>query len=57
VLHGTFHGGIRRLGLAEGAVDYVHEGAHAAKLPPAVILRVEALRADVIAGRIQVPSE
>jgi len=57
VLEGTFHGGIRRLGLAEGAVDYVHEGAHAAKLPPAVILRVEALRADVIAGRIQVPSE
>ena len=57
VLEGTFRGGIRRLGLAEGAVDYVHEGPHANKLPPAVVARVEALRADVIAGRIRVPSE
>lgn len=54
---GTFTGGVRRLGLAESGVDWVHDGPHGAGLPPAVVTRVEALRADVIAGRITVPSE
>jgi hypothetical protein len=35
----------------------VHEGPHARLLPLEVIDRVEALRADVVAGRVRVPSE
>jgi basic membrane protein A len=56
-LDGTFHGGVRRLGLAESGVDWVHDGPHAADLPPAVVARVEALRLDVVSGKIRVPSD
>lgn len=56
VVEGRFRGGMRVFGLAEGGVDYVHEGPHAAGIPDGVKKRVEELRADVIAGRIDVPS-
>lgn len=49
--------GMRVLGLAENGVDYVHQGPHGALIAPEVRARVEALRRDVIAGRIVVPSE
>ncbi|MFO0644270.1 MAG: BMP family ABC transporter substrate-binding protein [Polyangiaceae bacterium] len=49
--------GMRTFGLAEGGVDWVHEGPHAAGLPADVVAKVEALRADVIAGKIKVPRE
>lgn len=52
-----FKGGMRIFGLAEGGVDWVHEGPHATELPKDVIAKVEALRADVIAGKIRVPRE
>jgi len=55
VVDGTFHGGMNMVDLAGDGVDYVHEGPHAAGIPADVKARVEALRADVVAGRIQVP--
>ena len=43
-------------GVEDGAIDYVHEGPHAALLPRDVIARVELLRADIASGAIRVPS-
>jgi basic membrane protein A len=58
VARGEFAGGrVRSFGLAEGGVDWVHEGPHAAGLAPATVARVEALRADVVAGRVRVPTK
>lgn len=57
VAEGTFEGGMHVFGVKDGAIDYVHEGPHAARLPPWVIARVEALRAEIAAGRVHVPSE
>jgi basic membrane protein A len=54
---GSFGGGMLVLGLKEAGVDYVHEGAHAAFISDATKQRVEALRRDVIAGKILVPFE
>ena len=54
---GKLAGGMLVLGLGEGGLDYVHEGAHAVLLTPAVLSRVEALRADVVSGRTVVPAE
>ncbi len=55
VAEGRFHGGERELGLAEDGVGYVYDDNNRGRLPPAVIRRVEALRADIVAGRIEVP--
>ena len=52
---GRFTGGMRVFGLKEGGVDFVHEGPHAAAIPEDVKSRVEALRADVVSGKIVVP--
>jgi basic membrane protein A len=57
VVAGHFTGGMRQLGLAEEGIDYVHEGPHAAGLSKEVIDKVEGLRQDVIAGRVNVPFE
>jgi basic membrane protein A len=57
VAEGQFEGGMHVFGVRDGAIDYVHEGPHAAKLPREVIDRVERLRADIVAGRVQVPTE
>jgi len=57
VLAHRFHGGMRALGLADHGVDWVHEGPHAAGLPPAVVARVEELRARVARGDVAVPTE
>jgi len=56
VVTGTFHGGMNVFGLRERGVDYVAEGPHAEGIPQEVKARVEALRADVVEGRIRVPS-
>ena len=53
-LDGKFHGGMNVFGLEEAGVDYVHDGPHAAQIPDDVKAKVEALRADVIAKRINV---
>lgn len=47
--------GLRTFGLREGGIDWVHEGPHARGLRPDVVARVEALRAQVVAGTISVP--
>jgi basic membrane protein A len=56
VVNGRFVGGMKVFGLKEDGLDYVHEGPHAAGIPEDVKKRVEALRADVVSGRIHVPN-
>jgi basic membrane protein A and related proteins len=53
---GQFRGGVFEFGLREGGVNYVYDANNRALIPDAVHRRVEQLRAEVIAGRIQVPS-
>ena len=57
VAAGRFQGGMHVFGIPEGAIDYVHDGSHAAGIPDAVKARVEELRQDIVAGRVVVPSE
>ncbi|SOD02484.1 basic membrane protein A [bacterium JGI 053] len=57
VRENRFHGGIYWLGLKENGVRYVLDEHNRALIPPAVQARVEQLKADIVAGRIQVPSE
>ncbi len=56
VVEGRFAGGMRVFGLLDDAVDYVHEGPHGAGIPDDVKRKVEALRADVVSGRVVVPN-
>ena len=51
-----FKGGIYQYGLAEGGVGYVFDSNNEKRIPPDVRARVEALKRDIIAGRIVVPS-
>jgi basic membrane protein A len=57
VRDGTFTGGVRSFGLAEGGVGYVYDEHNRALIPPAVRQRVERIRRDIVAGRIRVPTE
>lgn len=52
-----FAPGMKVFGLAEGGIDWVHEGPHAAGVPADVKTRVEALRADVASGKVTVPTK
>lgn len=56
VKDGTFRGGIFQLGLAERGVDYVYDENNRALIPDSARARVEALRQEIIARRIIVPS-
>ncbi len=56
VQNGTFQGGVRVFGLAERGVGYVYDDNNRALIPDAVRTRLLALEADIIAGRIRVPS-
>ncbi len=56
VKEGKFTGGIYEFGLAEDGVGYVYDANNRAMIPDAVRARLEQLRADIIAGRITVPS-
>ncbi|MDH5235034.1 MAG: BMP family ABC transporter substrate-binding protein [Gemmatimonadota bacterium] len=56
VKDGTFRGGVYQFGLAENGVGYVYDDNNRALIPDAVRTRLEALREDIIAGRITVPS-
>ncbi len=51
-----FTGGIYNFGLAEDGVGYIYDEHNRTLIPDAVRARVEALKADIIAGRIAVPS-
>jgi basic membrane protein A len=53
---GRFEGGMRIFGVGDGALDYVHEGPHAALLPSGTVVRVESLRSQVASGAIVVPT-
>lgn len=57
VLEHRFTSGMRAYGLADRGIDYVHEGVHARHLSQEIITRVEELREQVIAGKIQVPTD
>lgn len=56
VTRGRFVGGMHVFGVSDGAIDYVHEGPHAALLPRAVVVRVEQLKDAIASGRVTVPS-
>ncbi len=56
VQQGTFQGGVRSFGLAEDGVGYVYDQNNRHLIPDSVRARVEQLRAEIIAGRIKVPS-
>ncbi len=53
---GTFTGGVIGFGLAEDGVGYVYDGNNKALIPDSVRAHVEALRREIIAGTIKVPS-
>jgi len=53
---GSFKGGIYQFGLAEGGVGYVYDQNNRKLIPDAVRARLDALQADIVAGKIDVPS-
>lgn len=57
VKEGKFTGGIYDFGLAQDGVAYVYDENNKALIPDAVRQRVEALKQEVVAGRIKVPSK
>jgi basic membrane protein A len=54
---GTFKGGVRELGLADDGVTWVYDEHNKALIPADVKAKVDALQADIIAGKIHVPSQ
>jgi basic membrane protein A len=56
VKDGTFKGGIYTFGLEQNGVGYVYDEHNRALIPDDVRARVEQLKADIIAGKIHVPS-
>jgi basic membrane protein A and related proteins len=53
---GTFKGGVYSFGLKENGVGYIYDENNRALIPDDVRARVEALRQDIIDGRITVPT-
>src|SRR4051812_5710626 len=56
VQDGTFAGGVYDFGLAQNGVAYVYDEHNRNLIPQSVVDRVEALKKEVIAGRIVVPT-
>jgi len=56
VKEGTFTGGVQQFGLAEKGVGYIYDGNNRALIPDGVRATLDALSADIIAGRITVPA-
>ncbi|UCF79907.1 MAG: BMP family ABC transporter substrate-binding protein [Candidatus Eiseniibacteriota bacterium] len=56
VLDGTFSGGVRTLGLAEGAVSFVYDDNNRTLIDDEILDRVQQLREKIISGEIIVPS-
>jgi basic membrane protein A len=52
-----FRGGIREMGLAEGALDYVYDEKNRRWITQEIRDSVEALRTEILTGRITVPIE
>jgi basic membrane protein A len=57
VRDGRFEPGMHAFGVGDGAIDYVHDGPHAAFLSREVVARVEELRADIASGGVRVPTD
>jgi basic membrane protein A len=57
VVAGRFHGGIRELGLAEHGVGFVADDNNVRLLPESIRERARAISADIVAGKIAVPSQ
>jgi len=57
VMNDRFEAGMHVFGLRERGLDWVHEGPHATGVPERVRDQVEALRADIVAGTLQVPTQ
>ena len=53
---GTLVGGVQHLGLKEDGVKWVYDEHNKALIPDAVKARVDSLAAEIVAGRIAVPS-
>ena len=56
VKDGAFRGGIYQFGLAEGGVGYVYDDNNRQLIPGPVRARLDTLQAEIIAGKIDVPS-
>ena len=56
VKENRFQGGVFQFGLAENGVGYVYDARNRALIPDSVRARVEQIKADIIAGKISVPS-
>ncbi len=56
VKDGTFAGGVFSFGLKEKGVGYIYDANNRALIPDSVRARLQALEADIIAGKIKVPS-
>ncbi|HXT18994.1 MAG TPA: BMP family ABC transporter substrate-binding protein [Gemmatimonadaceae bacterium] len=52
----TFKGGIYTYGLAQNGVGYVYDEHNRALIPDSVHTRLEQIKADIISGKITVPS-
>ncbi len=57
VVSGQFEGGIRVLGLREGAVGYVRNEENARWLTPERVRQLDRIQAEIVAGNIPVPTE
>ncbi len=51
-----FQGGVFQFGLAENGVGYVYDARNKPLIPDSVHARLESIKAEIIAGRIKVPS-
>ena len=54
---GRWQGGVREFGLRENGVGWVYDERNKALIPDGVKAKVDSLRAEIIAGRIVVPTE
>lgn len=54
---GRWSGGVHEFGLADDGVKWVYDDRNKALVPDAVKARVDALQADIVAGRVKVPVE
>ena len=53
---GQWQGGVREMGLAEHGVTWVYDDRNKALIPDHVKATVDSLEAEIIAGRIKVPT-
>jgi basic membrane protein A len=57
VASGGWTGGVRIFGLKEDGVAWVHDARNQALIPAPVKARVDSLESEIVAGRIQVPTQ